>query len=134
VAELSAPKKEWPLRLTLQALLAAACFSLFVVFKLQPVSAGAFVFLALWLALPHALMALLLYASRRKQKPVLPWCVATFLVTLGGIYVLADVIYWHPDAQGAIAVVLTPVLQGIAFAIAAPMAWWAEKWIRAEAP
>ena len=36
--------------------------------------------------------------------------------------------------NGAIAVVLTPVLQGIAFAIAAPMAWWAEKWIRAEAP
>jgi hypothetical protein len=58
---------------------------------------------------------------------LLPWYVAAVVVALGGLYVLADAIYWHPDAQGAIAVVLAPVLQGIAFLIAAPLAWWAGK-------
>ena len=43
---------------------------------------------------------------------------------------LADAIFWHSDAQGAIAVVLTPLLQGVAFLIAAPLAWWAGRRMR----
>lgn len=115
------------LRPTLAVLLAAASVSLFFVIKLQPASAGAFAFLAVWLTVPHVAMAALLVALQRRGKPLLPWCVASILVTLGGIYLLVDIIYWHPDAQGAIGVVLTPVLQGIAFLIAAPLAWWAGK-------
>lgn len=121
------------MRLALATLLASVCIALFFVVRLQPTSAGAFAFLAVWLATPYAAMAALLIALQRNGEPLLPWCVASFLVTLGGICVLLDIIYWHPDAQGAIAVVLTPVLQGIAFLIAAPLAWWAGKRLRVEA-
>ncbi len=112
-------------RLTTAVLLAAAGVSLFFIVKLQPASVAAFAFLAVWLALPYAAMALLLIVLQRKGKPLLPWCVAMFLTSFGGIYVLLDVTYLNPDAQGAIGVVLTPVLQGIAFLVSAPLAWWA---------
>jgi heme/copper-type cytochrome/quinol oxidase subunit 3 len=59
-----------------------------------------------------------------QRKTVLPWCIVVVLVAAGGIYVLMDAIYLHPDPQSAIAVVLTPMLQGIVFLIAAPLAWW----------
>jgi peptidoglycan/LPS O-acetylase OafA/YrhL len=132
VAEKSALAGRQTMRLTLAALCVAACLSLFFVVKLQPTSAGAFAFLAVWLALPHAAMAVLLLALQRKGKPVLPWCIAVAVVVLGGLYVLVDAIYMHPDAQSAIGVVLTPVLQVIAFVIAAPLAWWAGRRMSAE--
>lgn len=122
------------MRLALVVLLASVCVSLFFVVRLQPTSAGAFAFLAVWLAVPHgamaALLIALLIALQRRGKPLLRWCVAAVLMAIGGLYVLADAIFWHTDAQGAIAVVLTPVLQGIAFAIAVPMAWWAGRRMR----
>ena len=77
-----------------------------------------------------AALAVLLLAQQHRGKPLLPWCGAAVLVALGGLYVLADTIFWHPDAQGAIAVVPTPVLQGIAFLIAAPLAWWVGRRMR----
>ena len=115
------------MRLTLAVLFAVACVSLFFVVRLQPSGVGAFAFLAIWIIVPYAALAVLLLALQRRGQPVLPWCVAAGVVALGGLAVLVDVIYWHPDAQGAIGVVLTPVLQGIAFLIAAPLAWWAAR-------
>jgi hypothetical protein len=113
------------LRLTLAMLVAAVGISLMFVIQLEPSGTGAMVILAAWLALPHAAMAALLLALRRRGGRLLPWCAAVALVSLGGLYVLLDAIHLHPDAQGAIGVVLTPVLQGIAFLVAAPLAWWA---------
>jgi len=67
------------LRLTLAALLASVCVPFFFVVKLQPSSAGAFAFLAVRLAVPHAAMASLLLALQRREKSLLPWCVAAVL-------------------------------------------------------
>jgi hypothetical protein len=125
--EKSAPAGRRQLRLTQAMLAAAAGISLVFVLQLKPSSAGAFFFLTVWLALPHAAMAGLLLALQRRGKTLLPWCMVAVFVTLGGLYILVDVIYLHPDAQGAIGVVLTPVLQGITFLIAAPLAWWADR-------
>jgi hypothetical protein len=123
--EESAPAERRALRLTLAMLAAAVGISLVFVIQLKPSGTGAFAFLAVWLALPHAAMAGLLFALRRRGRSLLPWCVAAALVSLGGLYVLLDAIHLHPDAQSAIGVVLTPVVQGIAFLVAAPLAWWA---------
>lgn len=109
------------------ALLAAAGASLICVIQLQPATAGAFAFLALWLALPLAGMAWLLQTLARRGTPAVPWCVVALLVTLGGLFVLADAIYWHPDPQSAIGVVLTPIYQTIAFGFMAPLAWWSAR-------
>lgn len=113
--------------MALSVLLAAGCISLLFVVKLKPSGAAAFAFLSIWLSLPYVAMAVLLFYLQRGGVALLPWCLAAVLVALGGLYVLVDVIYLHPDAQGAIAVVLTPLLQGIGFIVAAPLAWWAGK-------
>lgn len=112
------------MRLTLVLLGMAACVTLFFVIKLQPSDMGAFAFAAVWLTIPHAAMATLLFALQRKGKPLLPWCIAVLLVAAAGLCVFMDAIYWHPDPQSAIAVVLTPILQAIVFLVAAPLAWW----------
>lgn len=129
VRESSPSDQRWTAR-TLLLLLATAAVSLFFVIHLQPPGAGAFAFLALWLALPPAAMALLLRSLWRRGQPMAPWCVASALVALGGIGIVADAIYWHPDPQSAIGIVLTPVLQAIAFLIAAPLAWWTARRMR----
>lgn len=125
MAEKSAPAGRRHLRATLAVLLAAGCISLLFVVKLKPSGAAAFAFLSIWLSLPYVAMAVLLFYLQRGGVALLPWCLAAALVALGGLYVLVDVIYLHPDAQGAIAVVLAPLLQGIGFIVAAPLAWWA---------
>ncbi len=110
--------------MTLYGLLAAAFGSLGFVVALRPDGAGATAFLAAWLTAPHAALALLLRALWRRGKPLLAWCVTAILVAVAGIAILADAIVWHPDAQSAIGVVLAPIFQGIAFILAAPVAWW----------
>lgn len=123
-AEKSTLAGQHAIRLTLALLAMAACVTLYFIAKLQPSDASAFVFAAAWLTMPHAALVALLFVLQRKGKPLLPWCIVVVLVAAGGIYVLVDAIYLHPDPQSAIAVVLTPMLQGIVFLIAAPLAWW----------
>lgn len=115
------------LRLTLALQCVAVGVTLWCIVALRPSSTGAYAFAVAWLILPHAAMAALLFSLWRRAKPLLPWCIAAVLVAAAGLYVLVDAIYVHPDPQGAIAVLLTPVLQGIAFLLAAPLAWWSSR-------
>lgn len=69
VDEKSAPAGRRALRLTLAVLAVAAGISLVFVIQLKPSGAGAFVFLALWLALPQAAMAGLVLALQRRGNP-----------------------------------------------------------------
>ena len=62
--EASASAGRRALRLTLAMLVAAVGISLVFVIQLKPSGTGAFAFLAVWLALPHAAMAGLLLALR----------------------------------------------------------------------
>jgi hypothetical protein len=52
------------------------------------------------------------------------------MVSTCGILFLVDVIFWHPDAQGAIAVVMTPIFQGAALVLLLPVVWWLSKSVR----
>lgn len=123
-AETTSPSAGRALRPTLVLLGVAACVTLYFLVEFRPSSAGAFAFAAVWLTVPHAALAALLFALQRRGKPLLPWSVAAALVAMLGLYVLVDAIYLHPDAQSAIAVVIAPVLQGSIFLLAAPLAWW----------
>lgn len=104
------------------ALVGAACASIWFVGVLKPSSTGAWVFLAAWLTLPHAALGALL-ARRRTGAPIHMHVVA-ITVAAGGILYLADTVFWHPDAQGAIAVVMLPLLQGAALILLLPAAGW----------
>lgn len=89
----------------------AACISLGCVQALKPVSAGAYVFWGVWLALPHVAIGVALYRAGRGARLAAPWPWGALLVSLAGLAFLADALFWHPDAQGGIAVLMTPLLQ-----------------------
>jgi hypothetical protein len=107
------------------AIAAAACTTVWFVGALKPASATAFAAFSAWLVSPYAAMAAaLLFLERRGAAPV-HWPVVAIVVSAGGVLFLADVIFWHTDAQGAIAVLMAPLLQSIALAVLLPLSGWA---------
>jgi hypothetical protein len=76
-------------------------------------------------------MCAALIILQRKGTASFHWYVVAVIVSIGGILFLADVIFWHRDAQGAIAVLMTPMLQGGALALLLPVAWWVSRNARA---
>lgn len=109
--------------------IAASITTLFVE-ALKPTSTGAFVLFAVWLILPYVIMSAALILLQRKGTASFHWCIVAIIVSIGGILFLADVIFWHPDAQGAIAVLMTPILQGGALVFLLPIAWWVSRNVR----
>jgi hypothetical protein len=102
----------------------AACTTVWFVSTLKPTSIGAFLFFSVWLISPYVMMITALIYLRSKARIFFHWYVVAIIVSAAGMVFLTDVIFWHPDAQGAIAVFMTPILQGIALAILLPVAWW----------
>jgi hypothetical protein len=92
----------------------AACICLWFVSVLKPASVGAFMFFATWLVAPYALMAAALIVLSPKSGSPFQWFAVAALVSAAGMLMLADVMFWHKDAQGAIAVLLVPLFQGVA--------------------
>lgn len=114
-----------PITLFLMAIVAS--ITIWFVSILKPTSTGAFVFFAVWLASPYAMMSAALMFLLPKDKPFFHWYVIAVIVSTGGIFFLADVIFWHPDAQGAMAVLMTPILQGGALVLLLPVGWWVSR-------
>jgi hypothetical protein len=110
--------------LSLVLIIIAACVAIFFVGALKPTSIGAYLFLSIWLVIPYAGMAVALVIQQRSGSASLPWYAAMSIIAFGGLLFLADTIFWHPDAQGGIAVVMTPILQAIAMALLALVCWW----------
>jgi hypothetical protein len=120
--ELPAMKLTSPIAFLLIAI--AACTTVVFVSALGPTSIGAFAFFAVWLVLPYAIMSAALIFLQRKGNAFVRWYVVAVIVSAGGILYLADVIFWRPDAQGGIAVLMTPILQAGALAFLLPVVWW----------
>jgi hypothetical protein len=112
-----------PLRaLAFAAIAAAAVTTVCFVAYLRPTSAVAFAAFSAWLVSPHAAMAVALRLRERKDSAPASWHAIAILVSIGGLLVMADPIFWHIDPQGAIAVVMAPILQFIALAVLLPAA------------
>ncbi len=122
---------KWIARITFVLIAVTACITVIFVKALKPASGGAFLFFVVWLLLPHAVMSARLFQLRHKSAASVHWYVVAALVSLGGIVFLADVIFWRPDAQGAIAVLMTPILQGGASALLLPVVSWVSQHARA---
>jgi hypothetical protein len=106
------------------ALALAAGGSIAFVATLKPVSATAFAVFAAWLLVPYAIIAGILIAVRRRGIALLPWYSGALVVAVAGLAYLADVVLWHPDAQGGIAVLMAPLLQGVLAAVLFAMGAW----------
>ena len=97
------------------AVLALACaVTLAMVVALKPASAGAGVAIGAWLLLPYMLLAAALRFLARSPKALRTYTTMAVVIPLGALAFLAYVIYVAPDAQGAIAVMFTPLYQLVA--------------------
>lgn len=108
----------------------ALCATLYFCVALKPSSFNAFIFLAIWLSAPYLAMGIALFFLHKHGGDSVYWCALAVIISAGCIIYLLDVIYWHPDAQGAIGVVIAPILQMIVCAILAPLAWWLSRDVR----
>ena len=122
---------KWIAPTTFILMAVAACTTIFFVSALKPTSTGAFVFFAVWLNLPYVIICAVLIILQRRGAVSFHWYVVAMIASIGGILFLADAIFWHRDAQGAIAVLMTPILQGGALALLLPIALWVSRNARA---
>jgi len=122
---------KWIIPIAFFFIAVAAGSTVLFVSALKPTSTGVFVGFAVWLIFPYAVMTAVLMFLQRKGAASAHWHVAAAIVSTGGILFLANVIFWHPDAQGAIAVLMTPILQGGALALILPAACWMSRKSRA---
>ena len=105
-------------------LLAAALASLAFVQTLKPTSFGASVFFSAWLVLPYLGLTLMLIFSSPERKLIIPDIVVAIVMAAGGMLFLTDVIFLHPDPQGGIAVLFTPIYQAIGIGVLLPASRW----------
>jgi hypothetical protein len=109
------------------AIAAAACATVLFVAAMKPTSATAFALFSAWLLIPHAAMAAALVIRQRKGPAPAHWHAVAIVVCIGGVLAIADAIFWHPDAQGALAVMMVPLLQAIALGVLLPLSGWARR-------
>ena len=102
----------------------AALGTLAFVNVLKPSSLGATAFIATWLLLPYAALALGLAFFARERASAIGWVVVIAVVAGGGLLFLSYVTFIRPDPQGGIAVLLTPVYQAIGIGVLVPVSRW----------
>jgi hypothetical protein len=102
----------------------AASVSLVFVNALQPNSLGATAFIAAWLLLPYATLALALMFFAKERASAIVYVVVTMVVAGSGLLFLTNVIFLHPDPQGGIAVLFTPIYQAIGIGVLVPTFRW----------
>lgn len=81
-----------------------------------------------WFLSPYVFMGVLLISVGKLGKVHYLWYVLSICESAFGVYALVDIIYWHPDPQGAIAIFMVPILQGIsALVLSLPIFWWVSR-------
>jgi hypothetical protein len=105
-------------------LVIAASVSLVFVSVLRPNSFAAAAFIAAWLLLPYAALASGLVFFAKERSWAIAYVAVTALVAAGGLIFLTDIIFLHPDPQGGIAVVFTPIYQAIGIGMLLPACRW----------
>jgi hypothetical protein len=111
-------------RLALLTQLVAVGLTLTMVRVLHPNTREADILFSVWLLLPYGLLAVIAAVRSRDSAEALANLSVTLLIASGGLMFLADVIFFCPDAQGAIALLMAPILQGIGIMILVPLAHW----------
>lgn len=101
-----------PVALLLMAL--SVGITVWFVTLLKPTSVGAFLFFAGWLLAPYVLLSGTLLLRHPRNPAPARWFFITAIVSIGGVLMLSDLIFWHKDSQGAIGVILVPLFQGVA--------------------
>jgi hypothetical protein len=107
------------------ALAIACAITLSMVVALKPATAAAGVAIGAWLLCPYLLLAAALRFLARSPKALRTYTTMAVVIPLGALAFLAYVIYIAPDAQGAIAVMFTPLYQLVAAVVLFAICDWA---------
>ena len=111
-------------RSALIILMLAAVAHIACVQALKPTSVGAFLFWATWLVAPVVMAGTALIFAKRAGQSKAHWNLTAILMAVSGVLYLADVIFLRPDAQGAVAVLMAPILQtGVALLLLPTLRW-----------
>lgn len=105
------------------SLVVASLANVFVVWKLQFQSAGLATLFGIWLLLPYGVLAFVL-ETRAPRATEIADVATTLLVVAGGMLFVIMVVFVNSDAQGGVALLFTPVYQGIAIVILLPLLRW----------
>ncbi len=89
---------------------------------LSPTSLKADLLLSVWLMSPYALLLLIVMCFSRDRPAAQGSFTSIALVTVGGLTLLADIIWFHPDAQGPIALLMVPLFQLGGILVTLPLA------------
>ena len=105
-------KKGFIYSFTYLVLLIAVSIILYFLIVVKITSISAFVFFLAWLSSPHVILALFLrFNTFKKNIELTYWCIVTQIVSVSGVLYLADCIFWNSDAQGGLAMAMTPIFQ-----------------------
>jgi hypothetical protein len=102
------------------ALAIAAILTPVFVRALQPTTWTFGVVLTVWLLAPYLALAVWVSATRTRQWTAMAAFVSTVVVA-GGQAFLVNIMFVHPDPQGAVAVFFMPIYQTIAVAVLIPL-------------
>ena len=102
----------------------ALCATILLNLPIKYSSFKAFLLFSVWLIAPYVAMSAALFYVQKSKLASPYWAALAMMVSVGGLLFLLDVMYWHPDAQGAIALMMTPILQGILAALLVPIVLW----------
>jgi hypothetical protein len=69
-------------------------------------------------------LAFVLKFGTKERMPVKATIVVAIVIAGAGLLFLMDTIYWRPDPQGGIAVLLTPIYQCIGLGVLLPACQW----------
>ena len=94
--------------------------TLWIMLQFKPTSIVAFVLVAVWLIAPYILLGVMLRQVGTLSDSIVYFLV-TFIVAIGGLLFLTNIIFINLDAQGGIGVLFTPIYQAIAIAVLIPI-------------
>jgi hypothetical protein len=106
------------------ALAIAASVSLVFVVALKPKGFEGAIFMAAWLLLPYAALALALAFFSKERASQVSYALATLAVAAIGLLFLTDVIFLRPDYRRGIAFLFTPIFQAIGIPVLVPLFRW----------
>jgi hypothetical protein len=112
-------------RLAYAVLAFASAVTVALVLALKPSTAATGLALGAWLLVPYALLALGLRFLAPSPKMLRTWITMAILLPVGALVWLVYVIWLRPDAQGAIAVMFTPLYELVAAVALLAICDWA---------
>jgi len=111
-------------RFAYSLLVIAALTSIIFVQTLKPTSLMENMIISGWLMLPYIVLVLFLRFIAKNRPVIMATVIVSAIVVTSGLVFLIDIIYLHPDAQGGIAVMFTPIYQGAGMVVLFPAVYW----------